>query len=92
MSSGQSETPAAGAGAVPPRVNFRASLRQCFAVALESLAANPRVAGIVSRGGSLLARWMGHHGLENPLYEPYDRLLEICRQHDVTLSLGDGAI
>jgi phosphomethylpyrimidine synthase len=58
--------------------------------ALERLATRPRVMGIVSRGGSLLARWMGHTGGENPLYEHYDRLLQICLEHDVTLSLGDG--
>jgi phosphomethylpyrimidine synthase len=49
-----------------------------------------RVCGIVSRGGSLTARWMAHHDKENPLYENFDRLLDICRKHDVTLSLGDG--
>jgi phosphomethylpyrimidine synthase len=49
-----------------------------------------RVLGVVSRGGSLLKRWMLHHDRENPLYEQFDRLLEICAQHDVTLSLGDG--
>ncbi len=49
-----------------------------------------RLAGIVSRGGSLTARWMVHHKRQNPLYEEFDRLLEICRKHDVTLSLGDG--
>jgi phosphomethylpyrimidine synthase len=49
-----------------------------------------RVTGIVSRGGSLMAYWMTQHGKQNPLYEHYDRLLEIVREHDVTLSLGDG--
>ncbi|HNX01248.1 MAG TPA: phosphomethylpyrimidine synthase ThiC [Candidatus Cloacimonadota bacterium] len=49
-----------------------------------------RLLGIVSRGGSLLKYWMLHHDRENPLYEYYDRLLDICLQHDVTLSLGDG--
>ena len=49
-----------------------------------------RVCGIVSRGGSILANWMAHHRRENPLYEKFDRLLDICRRHDVTLSLGDG--
>ena len=49
-----------------------------------------RIMGIVSRGGSLMAEWMTLHGRENPLYEHYDRLLDICRQYDVTLSLGDG--
>ncbi len=49
-----------------------------------------RVTRIVSRGGSLLAAWMDREGKENPLFTHYDRLLEICRAHDVTLSLGDG--
>jgi phosphomethylpyrimidine synthase len=38
----------------------------------------------------MLAAWVRHHGRENPLYEYFDRLLEICLRHDVTLSLGDG--
>src|SRR5262245_11862253 len=49
-----------------------------------------RITGIVSRGGSLMAQWMIHHGKQNPLYTEFDRLLEICRKHDVSLSLGDG--
>ncbi len=49
-----------------------------------------RLAGIVSRGGSLMARWMVCHHKENPLYTDFDRLLDICRRYDVTLSLGDG--
>jgi phosphomethylpyrimidine synthase len=49
-----------------------------------------RLTGIVSRGGSLLAEWMMAHGKENPLYTHFDEMLEICREHDVTLSLGDG--
>jgi phosphomethylpyrimidine synthase len=49
-----------------------------------------RVTGIVSRGGGLLARWMVHHRAENPLYEAFDEILEICRAHDVSISLGDG--
>jgi phosphomethylpyrimidine synthase len=49
-----------------------------------------RIMGIVSRGGSLMAEWMQLHHRENPLYEHYDRLLDIAREYDVTLSLGDG--
>ncbi len=49
-----------------------------------------RKLGIVSRGGSLLAKWMLHHGRENPLYEMFDEISAICRQYDVTYSLGDG--
>jgi len=52
--------------------------------------AKKRLIGIVSRGGSILAKWMTRHKKENPLYEHFDRMLEICRAHDVTLSLGDG--
>jgi phosphomethylpyrimidine synthase len=51
---------------------------------------NPRVVGIVSRGGSLLYKWMTYHNKENPLYEQYDRLLELAKAYDATLSLGDG--
>jgi phosphomethylpyrimidine synthase len=57
---------------------------------LEALKANPRVADIVSRGGAFLAGWILHNGEENPLYSDFDRLLDIARKHDVTLSLGDG--
>lgn len=49
-----------------------------------------RLTRIVSRGGSLLFSWMKLNDAENPFYEHYDRLLEICEKHDVTLSLGDG--
>lgn len=49
-----------------------------------------RVTGIVSRGGGLLARWMIHHRSENPLYERFDDVLEICQRYDVSISLGDG--
>jgi phosphomethylpyrimidine synthase len=49
-----------------------------------------RVTGIVSRGGGVLARWMVHHMAENPLYERFDEVLEICRRYDVSISLGDG--
>jgi phosphomethylpyrimidine synthase len=46
--------------------------------------------GIVSRGGSLLAKWMVHHGRQNPLYELFDEISGILREHDVAYSLGDG--
>jgi phosphomethylpyrimidine synthase len=49
-----------------------------------------RVTGIVSRGGSLHAYWMSAHQQQNPFYEHFDRVLEIARRYDVTLSLGDG--
>lgn len=49
-----------------------------------------RKLGIVSRGGALLAAWMQENGKENPFYEKFDEILEVCQQYDVTLSLGDG--
>ncbi|QDU56354.1 Phosphomethylpyrimidine synthase [Aeoliella mucimassa] len=49
-----------------------------------------RVTGIVSRGGSLIAKWMMAHRKQNPLYESFDDLCDIMRQYDVTWSLGDG--
>jgi len=49
-----------------------------------------RVTGIVSRGGSLHAYWMSAHHAQNPFYTHFDRVLEIARRYDVTLSLGDG--
>jgi len=49
-----------------------------------------RLAGIVSRGGSLLAAWMTHHEAQNPFYEMFDDLCAILRAHDVAFSLGDG--
>lgn len=50
---------------------------------------NKRLTNIVSRGGSLLFAWMEMTGNENPFYEHYDRVLDICRQYDCTISLGD---
>lgn len=50
---------------------------------------NPRLNHIVSRGGSLLYAWMELNDAENPFYEYYDRLLDICEKYDITLSLGD---
>lgn len=49
-----------------------------------------RLADVVSRGGAFLMEWMSFNGQENPLYERYDDLLDIAREYDVTLSLGDG--
>jgi len=57
---------------------------------LERLRRQGRLTNIVSRGGAFLATWMIYNERENPLYEHYDRLLEIAAKHDVTLSLGDG--
>ncbi len=58
--------------------------------AIARLKSQGRVADVVSRGGAFLIGWMLHNERENPLYEQYDRLLEIAREFDVTLSLGDG--
>jgi len=52
--------------------------------------AQSRIAGIVSRGGSLLAHWMIHHNRQNPFYEVFDDICDIMRQYDVCFSLGDG--
>jgi len=48
-----------------------------------------RKMGIVSRGGSLMASWMMHYHKENPFYEAFDDILDICAKYDVSLSLGD---
>jgi phosphomethylpyrimidine synthase len=49
-----------------------------------------RLIGIVSRGGSLLAKWMLVHGKQNPMYELFDDICDIMREYDVSFSLGDG--
>ncbi len=49
-----------------------------------------RITDIVSRGGAFLAGWMLHNEKENPLYQYYDRLLDLAREYDFALSLGDG--
>lgn len=59
-------------------------------VSLKELHAAHRLAGVVSRGGALLVKLMTERGIENPLYEQFDRLLEIARTYDLCLSLGDG--
>lgn len=51
--------------------------------------ANKRLTNIVSRGGSIIFAWMEMTGEENPFYEYYDEILDICREYDVTMSLGD---
>jgi phosphomethylpyrimidine synthase len=58
--------------------------------AIAALKEQGRVTDIVSRGGAFMTGWMLHNDRENPLYEEYERLLEIAREYDVTLSLGDG--
>ncbi len=49
-----------------------------------------RITGLVSRGGSLLAKWMIHHNKQNPMYDLFDEISAIMRAYDVTYSLGDG--
>ena len=56
---------------------------------LEIADTSDRITGIVSRGGSLLAKWMRHNEKENPLYKEFDYLLEIAKEENVVLSLGD---
>jgi phosphomethylpyrimidine synthase len=57
---------------------------------IERLAECGRLTDIVSRGGSFMLEWMHYNGKENPLFARYDRLLEMAREYDATLSLGDG--
>jgi phosphomethylpyrimidine synthase len=58
--------------------------------AIERLKKQGRLLNVVSRGGSFLVEWMVHNQRENPLYEEFDRLLEISKRYDLCLSLGDG--
>jgi phosphomethylpyrimidine synthase len=58
--------------------------------AVDRLREEGRILDIVSRGGSFLLEWMIYNDKENPLYEHYDRLLQIAKRYDLTLSLGDG--
>ena len=50
---------------------------------------NKRLTNIVSRGGSIIFAWIEMTGEENPFYEHYDEILDICREYDITMSLGD---
>lgn len=59
-------------------------------VAAERLRKNMRLTHVVSRGGSVLLEWMEVNRKENPFYENFDRLLDLCVEYDITLSLGDG--
>ena len=58
--------------------------------AINRMRSQGREMDVVSRGGSFLTGWMLHNERENPLYERYDDLLDICEKYDVTISLGDG--
>jgi phosphomethylpyrimidine synthase len=57
---------------------------------VEWLKRSDRLTEVVSRGGSFLTAWILHNGKENPLFENYDYLLELAKEHEFTLSLGDG--
>lgn len=57
---------------------------------LKQLTEEGRVMDVVSRGGSFITGWMLHNEKENPFYEYYDDILDICETYDVTISLGDG--
>lgn len=59
-------------------------------VSLERLKQDPRIMGVVSRGGSLTMKYISETGQDNPYYEEYDYLLEMAREYELTLSLGDG--
>ncbi len=56
----------------------------------ERLEKSDRILDVVSRGGAFTIAWMKHNGRENPFYSEYDYLLEIAREYDLTISLGDG--
>ena len=58
--------------------------------ALETLKKHPRLLDIVSRGGAFLAQWMIENNKENPFYANFDRVIDIAKKYDITLSLGDG--
>ncbi|MBU1195484.1 MAG: phosphomethylpyrimidine synthase ThiC [Proteobacteria bacterium] len=68
-------------------ITIHAGLTRKCAVSLRT---NPRLCGIVSRGGAILFEWMEKTGKENPFYEHFDRLLAACEKYDMCISLGDG--
>jgi phosphomethylpyrimidine synthase len=57
---------------------------------LDRLKRDPRLMNVVSRGGAFTVAWMLHNGKDNPFYSEFDYLLEIAKEYDLTLSLGDG--
>jgi phosphomethylpyrimidine synthase len=59
-------------------------------ISVDKIKKEGRLMGVVSRGGAILVEWMDYNKKENPLFEEYDRLLEIAKAYDMTLSLGDG--
>ena len=71
-------------------VDFITVHRGVTRATVERMDREGRIMEVVSRGGSFTVAWMTHNDAENPLYEYYDRLLELVRPYDATLSLGDG--
>lgn len=57
---------------------------------IETLRKHPRILNIVSRGGAFLAQWMLENDTENPFYANFDRVIDLAKKYDITLSLGDG--
>jgi len=57
---------------------------------LRALKKNPRIMGVVSRGGAILLDWMIQNSRENPMYKRFDEIIDIAKEFDITLSLGDG--
>ena len=70
-------------------VYYHKPLREINKNTAERFKKMKRLTNIVSRGGSIIFAWMEMTGQENPFYEHFDRLLDICQEYDVTLSLGD---
>ncbi|MFU8766654.1 MAG: phosphomethylpyrimidine synthase ThiC [Candidatus Methanoperedens sp.] len=70
--------------------NFMAIHTGINQVTVERLKAQGRFGGLCSRGGAFMTAWMMHNGKENPLYSEFDYLLEIMKEHEVTLSMGNG--
>lgn len=58
--------------------------------AIDTLRRHPRILDIVSRGGAFIAQWMIENNRENPFYSNFDRVIDIAKRYDITLSLGDG--
>jgi len=57
---------------------------------LKALKKQKRIMGLVSRGGAIIANWINSHNKENPFYTHFEQILDIAKEYDVTLSLGDG--
>jgi phosphomethylpyrimidine synthase len=70
--------------------NFMAIHTGINQITVERLKAQGRFGGLCSRGGAFMTAWMMHNEKENPLYSEFDYLLEIMKEHEVTLSMGNG--